>query len=146
MSPIDQPAANGTIHDRQRVQRLEVALPGDAHAALLIVHVGNGMHANVASLDRLPPRLDPHDFSAVVPVSQPPLLRKPPRIFIQQLADIDPIALKRAAAKMMDKQIMRHRQFKPRPPGPLGEIIIIKQPQPKPLIEPADFLINRPLS
>jgi hypothetical protein len=52
------------------------------------------MLADVASLDRPPPRLDPHDCSAVFPMGQPPLVRESMRILIQQFADIDPIALK----------------------------------------------------
>jgi hypothetical protein len=46
---------------------------------------------------------------------------------------------------MMRKQIMRHRQLKPGPPRPLGEIIVIKEPEPKPLVEPADLVIDGPL-
>ena len=76
---------------------------------------------------------------------QPPLRREPPRILLEQPVDIDPIAQKRPAAEMMHKQIMGYCQLKPRPPRPLGEIIVIKQPQPKPLIEPANLVINGPL-
>ena len=38
-----------------------------------------------------------------------------------------------------------HRQIKPGPPCPFGEIVVIKEPQPESLIKPADLLINGPL-
>jgi hypothetical protein len=44
----------------------------------------------------------------------------------------------------MNEQVMRHGQFKPGPPRPLGKIVVIKEPQPKPLVEPADLSINGP--
>jgi hypothetical protein len=50
----------------------------------------------------------------------------PPGILTQQLPGIDPISGKSPAAEMMNEQIMRYRQFKPSPPRPLGEVIVIK--------------------
>jgi hypothetical protein len=43
---------------------------------------------------------------------------------------------------MMDEQIIRDNQPKPGASRPLGEIVIIKEPNPKPLIEPADLGVD----
>jgi hypothetical protein len=67
-----------------------------------------------------------------------------PGVLVQQLLGIDPVALKRPAAEMMNKQIIRHGQIKSSPPRPLGQIIIIKEPDSKPLIGPADRLVDDP--
>jgi hypothetical protein len=42
----------------------------------------------------------------------------------------------------MDKQVMSHRQPEAGPSRPLGEIIIVKEPQPEPLVEPADLVVD----
>jgi hypothetical protein len=75
---------------------------------------------------------------------QSPLARKPPGIFLQQSPGIDPIASKRPAAVVVNEQVMRDGQFKPSLPRPLCKIVVIKQPNPKPLVEPADLSINGP--
>ncbi len=46
---------------------------------------------------------------------------------------------------MVHEQIMGDRQLKSRPPRPLGEIVVIKESQSKPFIEPTDRLVNGPL-
>ena len=61
---------------------------------------------------------------------QPPLVREPPGVLIQQFPGIDPIAGKRPAAEMVNEQVMGHGQLKPGPPRPFGEVIVIKEPQP----------------
>ncbi len=74
--------------------------------------------------------------------SSSPLLGESLRILVEQSPGIDPVAGERPAAKMMHKKIVSHSQLKPRPPRPLGEIIVIEKPNSKPLVEPADRVIN----
>ena len=83
------------------------------------------------------------DASAVGP-GQSPLGRESSGILIQQLFGINAIAGKRPAAEVVNEQIMGDRQLKSRPPRPFGEIVIIKESQSKPFIEPADRVINSP--
>ena len=101
-------------------------------------------HSGIWNLKSGIPKRPNRDLSPIHP-RPPPLRREPPGILLEQLVSIDPIAHKCPAAKMVNEQIMCHRQFKPGPPRPLGEIIVIKEPEPKPLIEPADLVINGPL-
>jgi hypothetical protein len=58
---------------------------------------------------------------------QSPFIREPPGILTEQFPGIDPIANERPAAEVVDEQIMRHGQFKPSPPRPLGKIVVIKR-------------------
>ena len=62
--------------------------------------------------------------------AQTPLGREPPGVLIQQPSRIDAVAGERPAPEVMDKQVMSHGQLKPGPSRPLGEIIIVKEPQP----------------
>jgi hypothetical protein len=75
---------------------------------------------------------------------QSPFVGEPPGILTQQPPGIDPITGECPAAEMMNEQIMRHSQFKPSPPRPLGKIVVIKEPQSKPVIKPADGVIDSP--
>ena len=65
-------------------------------------------------------------------------------ILLEQFPRIDPITGECPAAEMMNEQVMRHRQLKPGPPRPLGEVIVIKEPQSEPFVEPADGVIDSP--
>jgi hypothetical protein len=75
---------------------------------------------------------------------QSPFVGESPGIFVEQFAGIDPITGKCPAAEMMNEQVMRHSQLKARLPRPFGEVIVIKEPQSKPFVEPADLSINGP--
>jgi zinc-finger binding domain of transposase IS66 len=68
----------------------------------------------------------------------PPLGRKTRRVLIKQPIGINPITNKRSAPRVMNEQVMCDSQLESSPPRPLGEIIIIKEPQSEPLIEPPD--------
>ena len=46
---------------------------------------------------------------------------------------------------MMNEQVMGDRQLKAGVACPLGQVIVIEEPQPEPFIQPADFLIDSPL-
>ena len=52
------------------------------------------------------------------------------------------MAGKGPAAEMVREQIMGDRQLKSCPPRPLGEVVIIKESQSKPFIEPTDRRVN----
>jgi hypothetical protein len=45
---------------------------------------------------------------------------------------------------MVHKKVMCHSQLKSRPPRPLGEIIVVEKPNSKPLVEPADGVVDIP--
>jgi hypothetical protein len=75
---------------------------------------------------------------------QPPLVGESPGVLVQQLLGIDAITLKRPATEMMDEQILCYGQPKPGPPRPLSQVVVIKEPDSKPLIEPADRLVDDP--
>ena len=47
-----------------------------------------------------------------------------------------------SAAEVVNNQVMRHGQLNAGPPRPLGEIIVIEHTGAKPLIEPADRLVD----
>ena len=81
--------------------------------------------------DRLP--VDPR---------QSPFVREPSGILTQKLPGIDPIAGKRQAAEAVNEQVVRHGELKPGQPGPLGAVVVIKEPNPKSLVEPADGVIG----
>ena len=61
------------------------------------------------------------------------------------LSGIDAIANERPAPEMMNEQVMGHRQLKAGAACPLGQVIVIEEPQPEPFIQPADLLIDGPL-
>ena len=75
---------------------------------------------------------------------QSPFVGEPPGILLEQFPRIDPITGECPAAEMMNEQVMRHRQLKPGPPRPLGEVIVIKEPRPEPFVKPADGVIQIP--
>ena len=77
--------------------------------------------------------------------THPPLLRELPPVLLEQSLRINPRSRKRPAAEMMNKEVVGDGQFKAGPPRPDGQIIVIEEPQPEPLVEPADRLINDPL-
>jgi hypothetical protein len=71
----------------------------------------------------------------LVPAS-PHLGRESGGILIEQIFRVDSIAGKRAAAEVVDEKVMGDRQIKPGTAGPRGEIVIVKEIQSKPLVEP----------
>ncbi len=84
----------------------------------------------------------PHRHLSPIDCRQPPLLSESLRILVEKSLGIDPVSHEGPAPEVVHKKIMRHGQLKTRPPRPLGEIIIIETPNAKPLIEPADRVIN----
>ncbi len=92
---------------------------------------------------RSPPGLK-RDPRAVSPL-QAPFGRESSGVLIQQLFGINAIAGKGPAAEMVNEEIMRDRELESRPPRPLGEVVVIKESQSKPFIEPTDRLVNGPL-
>ena len=92
---------------------------------------------------RSPPGLK-RDPRAVSPL-QAPLGRESSGVLIQQLFGINAIARKGPAAEVVHEQVMGDRELESRPPRPFREIVIIKESQSKPFIEPADRVINSPL-
>jgi hypothetical protein len=63
-------------------------------------------------------------------------------ILIEQRLGIDSVAGKRAAAEMVDEQVTSDRKLKPCAAGPFGEILVVKEPESKPFVEPTDLHIN----
>ena len=59
---------------------------------------------------------------------------------------IDPVAGERPAAEVVDEQVMGHGQLEPGPPRPLGQVVVVEEPQAEPLVEPADRRHKRPAS
>ena len=57
-----------------------------------------------------------------------------------------PLPDERPAAEVVDEQVMRHGQLEPGPPRPLGQVVVVEEPQSEPLIEPADRRRTRPAS
>ena len=61
---------------------------------------------------------------------QPPFLGEPVCILIEQFPHVETIAGERPAAEMVDEQITRGGQLKPRLADPFREIIVVEQPSP----------------
>src|SRR5208283_2958953 len=76
---------------------------------------------------------------------RPPFLRKPAAVLAEQLPGVDAVPRERSAAEMVDEQVVRNCKLKSSPPGSLGQVIVIEEPQAESLIEPADRLINSAL-
>ena len=73
-----------------------------------------------------------------------PLRREPPRVLLQQALGVDAVAGERPAAEVVDEQVVRHGQLEPRPPRPQGQVVVVEEPQPEPLVQPADGLVHGP--
>jgi hypothetical protein len=71
-----------------------------------------------------------------------PFGREPLGVLVEQLLGIDTVTGECPAAEMVDDQVTSDRQLKPCAVGPFGEIVGVKEPESKPLVEPTDLLIN----
>ena len=74
-----------------------------------------------------------------------PLGRELSGVVVEQLFAIDSVAGERPAAEVVDEQVVGNCQPKPGPQGPFGEIVVVKEPQSKSFVEPADLFVNSPL-
>ena len=66
-------------------------------------------------------------------------------VLLQQPLGVDPVADERPAAEVVDEQVMGHGQLEPGPTRPLGQVVVVEEPQPEPLVQPADGVVHGPL-
>ncbi len=82
---------------------------------------------------------------ALTDIPHSPLTTELVAVLLEQLLRIDPRACERPAAEVVDEQVMRHGQLEAGPACSLGQVIVIEESQPEPLIEPANGLEDSPL-
>ena len=78
-------------------------------------------------------------------LGQAPLVGEPPGVVVEQPLGVDAVADESPAAEVVDEQIVSNRQVEARAAGALSEVVIVEEPEPEPLVEPPDLLVDGPL-
>jgi hypothetical protein len=77
-------------------------------------------------------------------IRQSPLRGELVPVLLEQAFGVDAVSLKRPAREVVDEQVMSHGQLKTGPSCSLGQVVV-DEPQPELLIEPADGFVDRSL-
>src|SRR5271165_2380328 len=76
---------------------------------------------------------------------QSPLMGELLAVLLEQPFGVDAVPLERATPEVVDEQVMSHGQLETGPACSLCQVVVVEEPQPELLVEPADCLVDRPL-
>src|SRR5208337_5316884 len=71
-----------------------------------------------------------------------PLMGELVAVLLEQTLGVDAVPLERATPEVVDEQVMSHGQLETGPACSLGQVIVVEQPQPELLVEPADGFVD----
>ncbi len=67
--------------------------------------------------------------------AQAPLGGEAACVFVEELLGVDAVADERAAAEVVNEQVVGHRQLESGPPRPFGQVIIVEEAESEPFVE-----------